>query len=570
MASKLPRNLVCPGPAGVVPMVRKLRAFAESVGFRLLAPLCVTVAAVLAVYALLSFRSTQDHHLELFRDNARGYGDLIRRATHDGMLLNQLDQVQAAFERVAHGTDIAAVRCYDKTGVIVLSADRAEIGQHIGLESTTCRSCHGDGRIRSAAVMERSGLAHMTDAPDVLRHLVVIPNEQSCAAAACHYHPADRKVLGVLDVEMSMARLDAAIETAQGQLVWTTVILLIVIGVVAAVFVQRVVHRPVFQLREGTRRIARGDLDTRIDVRGGHELAQLAGAFNHMVEDLRAARRAVTEWSQKLEEKVVEKTEELRKAQHQVLHMEKMASLGKLSASVAHELNNPLAGMLTYARLVKREIREQPLAEEIRQELERYLNLVEQECRRCGEIVKNLLIFARRTGMKASSVNVNEIVQRSLMLVRHHLEMRGVKLESQLLDGDSEIVADADQLQQALLALLVNAVEAMDPAAGREGVLTVKMRGCRDEVRIDISDTGVGIAPELLPRIFEPFYSTKQKESGVGLGLAVVYGIVHRHGGAIEVESRPGVGTTFHLRLPRHPHMVEDAMLEAVAPPNPT
>ena len=531
--------------------MRKLRAFAESIGFRLLVPLCITVGVVLLIHASFSFRSTQEHFLRFVRADARRCGDLIERATHDGMLLNRLDEVQATFQRLADGSDIAAVRCYNKDGQIVLSASQEEIGRRIDLDSETCQSCHAKGEAKVAAVLERSGLATMTDGPDVLRHLEVIQNEPSCSTAACHYHPPDRKVLGVLDVEMSMAPLDAAIRTAQGQLVWTTISLLLIIGIVAALFFQRVVHHPVSQLHEGTQRIARGDLDTRIDVRGDHELAHLARAFNGMVEDLGAARRTVTEWSQRLEEKVVEKTEELRKAQHQVLHMEKMASLGKLSASVAHELYNPLAGMLTYARLVKREIREQPLDGAVREELERYLGVVEQECRRCGEIVKNLLVFSRRGETKMARVDLNQVVEHSLMLVRHHLQIRGVQLRTEFLNGDSDIVADGDQLQQALLALFVNAVEAMDPAAESARELSVRLRSNVQEVRIEVADTGVGIPPEALAHIFEPFFSTKQKESGVGLGLAVVYGIVHRHGGSIDVESKPGRGTTFRVVLPR-------------------
>ena len=357
---------------------------------------------------------------------------------------------------------------------------------------------------------------------------------------------------------MSLAPFDATIAAAQIQLVWTTVILILIIAVIAAIVVQQVVHRPVKQLREGTQRIARGDLDTWIEVRGKHELAELGHAFNGMVDELRTAREAVTNWSQKLEEKVVEKTQELQRAQHQVLHMEKMASLGKLSASVAHELNNPLAGMLTYARLVKREVHEQPLQPEVQGELDRYLTLVEQECSRCGEIVKNLLVFARRSGTEMSPIDLNDIVERSLMLVRHHLKIRGVSLQCQLLNENSVIVADADQLQQALLALFVNAVEAMSTVPEGEGELSVRLHGDPQGVRIDISDTGAGIPREALPHIFEPFYSTKHEESGVGLGLAVVYGIVHRHGGTIEVESEVGRGTAFHVRLPRAPKARDD------------
>ncbi len=536
--------------------MRKLGAFVQSIGFRLLAPLCLTVAIVLGIHAVLSFRSTQDHFLRFVRADARRCGDLIERATHDGMLLNRLDQVQSTFERLVDGSDIAAVRCYNKEGVIVLSANRDEIGRKVDLKSDTCRTCHVDDKLNAPSVLERSSLIP-AGGSNVLHQLKVIPNESRCATAACHYHPADRKVLGVLDVAMSMAPLDATLQGAQGQLVWTTVVLLAVIGVVAALFIQRIVYRPVAQLRAGTQRIARGDLDTRIDARGRHELAQLAQAFNAMAADLGRARRNLTDWSRRLEEKVAEKTEELRRAQHHVLHMEKMASLGKLSASVAHELNNPLAGVFTYARLVKREIGRQPLTPEVREELDRYLSVMESECRRCGEIVKNLLIFARRTGTNMAPANLNEIVEHSLMVVRHHLEIRGVRLRVELLRDAPEVVADRDQLEQALLALFINAVEAMDarPEGTRE--LTVELRVHAEQVCIEVTDTGVGISRDALPRIFEPFFSTKQKESGVGLGLAVVYGIVHRHGGAIDVESEPGRGTTFRIGLPRGGRLAE-------------
>jgi two-component system NtrC family sensor kinase len=393
-------------------------------------------------------------------------------------------------------------------------------------------------------------LARFGEGPEVLRHLSVIENEPTCSTALCHAHPADQRVLGVLDLEMSMAPLEAAIRTAQKQFLWTTLILILIVGLVVAVFIRRVVQRPVLRLFEGTRRIADGDLDTRIEVGGRHELARLAEAFNQMAGDLGAARREITEWSQKLEEKVVEKTEELGRAQRQVLHMEKMASLGKLSATVAHELNNPISGVLAYARLVRREIEEQPMAADVREELTRYLKLVEKECSRCGAIVQNLLVFARRTGAEMAPIDLNEVVERSLMLVRHHLEISGVQLHSELLSGDSRIVADAGQLQQALVALLVNGVEAMKGIEGVEGKLTMRLHGGDDEVQIDVGDTGVGIPPEVLPQIFEPFFSTKETH-GVGLGLAVVYGIVQRHGGRIEVESKVGQGTVFHLRLPR-------------------
>lgn len=534
-------------------MANKLRSIVQSLGFRLLFPLFLTIVAVLTIHATLSFHATKEDLLGFVRADVNRSSGLIKRATHDGMLLNRKDEVQATIERLTEEPEIAAVRVYDKGGTIVMSARLEEIGQRINIASETCRSCHEEeARTKENALLERSSLTRVGGGPEVLRHLSIIENRPSCAAAECHGSPADEPVLGVLDLEMSLAPLDAAIHKARIQFFWTTLILVCIVGVVAAMFVKYLVTVPVSRLYEGTQRIADGDLDTRIRVRGHHELACLADAFNRMAEDLSHSRRQVVEWSQKLEEKVVEKTKELSRAQRQVMHMEKMASLGKLSATVAHELNNPIGGVLTYARLVRRELEKQPLEVDLRDELSRYLSLVEKECIRCGEIVQNLLVFARCSGAAFAPADINEIVDRSLMLVRHHFEISGVQVHCEPLEGDSHILADAGQLQQALVALLVNADEAMKELDGDEKDLTVRLRGSADEVQIDIADTGVGIPPEVLPQIFEPFFSTKETENRVGLGLAVVYGIVRRHGGQIDVESTVGQGTVFRLRLPRH------------------
>jgi len=527
-------------------MVARLKSFLPSLGVRLLVPLFLSVGAVLTVHAVVSFRSTKEHFLSLVGGEAHRSSGLIRRATHDGMLLNRLDDVQATIERMAEGPEVAVIRVYSREGTIVLSSDREEIGRQVPLGATPCAGCHGADDLQTPPALEAAEVTSVGQ-EEVLRQLSVIENEPGCSVGACHAADAGQQVLGVLDVEMSMLPLEAALDAARSQLLWTTLLLLAVVAAVAAVIFRRFIRHPIARLQEGARRIASGDLSTRIQVEGGHELAHLADDFNRMAQDLDRAQRAVDEWSQTLEDKVESRTEELRRAQHQVQHMEKMASLGKLSATVAHELNNPISGILTYARLVERELDEQPLDEELREKLGRYLGLVQQESTRCGSIVRNLLLFARRDRGEMSAVDLNEIVDRSLMLVRHHMEMTSVTLRAGRLEGDPTLFADGGELQQMLVALFVNALEAMPEG----GELRVDLEGDAHEVRVEVGDTGTGIPEDALPSIFEPFFSTKTKESGVGLGLAVVYGIVHRHRGRISVESTVGKGTTFHLALPR-------------------
>ena len=539
-------------------MSPRVRSSFSSLELRLFVPLAATLCVVLLVHAVVGFRATKSQFSRLVSAEVERSSALIKGATHDGMLLNQLDQLQLTLERLAEAPEVASVRVYNTGGKIVLSSRPEERGKMLSVRSETCLACHCDLGEGTALGDEHRLVSLDEGGQQVQRRVTVIRNEQGCSAAECHNHSGAQTVLGVLDVGMSMEPFGSVIRASQRGLAWTTLLLMLVSGGVSALFIRRVIHRPVQRLEAGTRRIAAGDLDTPIEVRGDDEMARLASAFNSMMDDLRTARAEITLWSHTLEEKVESKSRDLKLAERQVLHMETMASLGKLSATVAHELNNPLSGVLTYARLIRRELNQQALDPAVHAELDKYLGLVDRECSRCGAIVHNLLAFARRRGAQMAPVDLNGVVERSLMLVRHHTEMRNIRLVSLPLEGDATITADAGQIQQALLALLMNAIEAMPNAEGAEHALTVRLGAEADGVLIEVCDTGVGIAEDALPHIFEPFFSTKGGESGVGLGLAVVYGIVNRHGGSVEVVSEVGRGTTFKLRLPRTPEPGED------------
>jgi two-component system NtrC family sensor kinase len=314
----------------------------------------------------------------------------------------------------------------------------------------------------------------------------------------------------------------------------------------------------------GAKRIAAGEYGTQIPVAGHNEVTVLAGTFNAMSLELRRAHDELTGWSARLEQRLQEKTAELGSTQRQVAHMDKMASLGRLAATVAHELNNPLAGILTSARLVERTIQEGGENVPQRGELTRCLGLIQKEAARSGAIVKNLLTFARRSGVSLTANPLNPVLERSVLLVSHHAQMAGVRLELLLLEGDDVLVCDPDQLEQAVVALLVNAIEATQGG----GKITLAARAQGETLLLSVTDTGSGIPETLLPHIFEPFFTSKEggTEGSVGLGLAVVYGIVQRHGGRIEVDSAVGQGTTFRITLPRRP-VAAPAAVEGPAAP---
>jgi two-component system NtrC family sensor kinase len=387
-----------------------------------------------------------------------------------------------------------------------------------------------------------------------------IENSPECYNAACHAHPPDQSVLGVLDVTMSMAEPDHHLATVKRQTVIAAVLVAVLASLFSAAFIFRVVRRPIKQLIIGTELVAAGDLSTEITIDRRNEIGQLAGAFNTMTRDLARAQIELQEWSNGLETKLQEKTAELSQTQRQVAHMDKMASLGKLAASVAHELNNPLAGILNYAKLVDRTLRESDTSIPDREHLERYLSLIQKEASRSGNIVRNLLIFARPVGAEFANHSINAIVESAVMLLKHHLAISEIRLETQPLDGDDQLRCDADQLQQALVALLVNAVEAMPNG----GTLRVSAERADGSVMLSIVDTGIGIPKEVMPHILEPFFSSKEQEGAVGLGLSVAYGIVQHHQGHIEVDSEVGRGTTFRIILPLHPPTKKNPTVDAL------
>jgi len=536
-------------------LVETVTSVLSSLTVQLFGLLFGVIAVAFGVYALISVATIGENCQRTIHDCVERFSDLIQRSTHYGMLLNRKEDVHEIIRAIAAEPGVEGVRVYDKQGVIIFSARPSDIGHQVDLQAEACVSCHdSDTPLVSVPVDSRARIFQGPTGDRVLGLINPIENSPECYNAACHAHSPDQNVLGVLDITMSMAQADRRLATVKRQTMVAAGVITLLAGLLSAAFILWMVRRPVQQLIAGTQQVANGNLDTEIAVHNRNEVGQLAVAFNSMTRDLRSARQELTAWSDRLEAGLQEKTEELSRTQRQVAHMDKMASLGKLAATVAHELNNPLAGILNYAKLVERKLAElSPIPKG--EELGRYLSLIQKEASRTGTIVRGLLAFARPSGAAMTQHSLNSVIERSVMLVNHHIEMADIKLDVEPIDGDDQVLCDGDQLQQAIVALLVNAVEAMPNG----GTLRISGRSSDHSVQFSVADSGLGIPEHAILHIFEPFFSSKEQGTGVGLGLAVVYGIVRHHSGEIEVDSAVDRGTTFTVTLPRDPARNDNA-----------
>ncbi len=465
----------------------------------------------------------------------------------DGMQQNHRENIRKIILELGDAPSIQSIRIYDKTGRISYSANQPDVGAVVDLHSQACITCHSsDSPTPRNDTDNYMRIYESEKGYRVLGLITPIRNQRSCWDAQCHAHSPDQTVLGVLDVQLSLKDIDAQVSQGRRLMLGSALLTFFLLAGVTIVFVYQLVDRPVKAVIEGTKSLAAGNLEHHVPVEREDELGELAHAFNTMAGELKHAKSELVDWSNTLEEKVEKKTAELNTIQSQILHMEKMASLGKLSSMIAHELNNPLAGILTYARLTEKRLAARNFEETKLIAMQNDVKLIAEEARRCGDIVKNLLFFARGHSTQYKQAELNDIILKSLRLVQHNLDLHEITMDIHLPSPPLIATCDQNQIQQAVLAIILNAIEAM-PEGGK---LRVVLGGVGESALIKIADTGIGITEEDQKRIFEPFFTTKEEGHGTGLGLSIAYGIVRAHNGTIDVESAPGRGASFTIRIP--------------------
>ncbi len=536
------------------------RDVTHSVSGKLLILLSITLVVTFAFLGYLQIRLHRQHLEAQTLGAAERIGDVIKRSTSSYMMRNDRNGLYDMMSTMADEPGVVRLRIFNKEGRISFSTEPQEVETYVDKRAEACYGCHAQAQpLARLNRPDRFRIYKAKDGSRVLAIITPIENQPACSNAACHAHPASQQILGVLDTNLSLATADAALADSSRKMVIYTAGAVVVIALLSFIVVWRLVQVRMKLLKRGTEKLRRGELGYQINIDSKDEIGDVANSFNKMSSELLEAREEITAWTHTLEERVEQKTRELRRAHEQMLQAERMVTIGKMAAVVAHEINNPLAGILTYAKLIKRWIERGIEGPEKKKEVNESLDLIATESRRCGELVKNLLTFSRTSPISLDKADINSVVQRCVKLVEHRAELGSIQIH---VDTDMvlpPVYCDAAQIEQVLLALVMNAIDAMP----RGGNLWLRSKFLGAEVELTVRDDGMGIPHDVLPKLFEPFTTTKEVGKGVGLGLAISKGIVDRHSGKINVESELGKGTTFRIVLPIDARVSEAAAVAA-------
>jgi two-component system NtrC family sensor kinase len=494
------------------------------ISYKLIVAVGSVALIIIGIFAYGILNAHQQQLISEVRRSAHQLSETVKNSTRYDMLLNQRESVHRIITTIGKQDGIKKVRIFNKDGAIIFSTDPQDAGQMVDTKAEACYACHAANRpLERLPISERTRIFRLPGSGRIFGIINPIYNEPSCWQSDCHAHQPAQKVLGVLDISMSLDEVDRDMQSSQRRLLLLGIVAIAAVSAMIYLLVNRIVLKPVSEIVAATHKVAAGDLQYTIALPKRDEIGMLAQSFNAM-------------------------TQKLSEAQRQVYQSQKLAAVGQLAAGVAHEINNPLTGVLSYSSFLLKRAADTP---EFKEDLE----VIVRETQRCRGIVKGLLDFARQSPPEKRASDINEIVERAIRIVHTQLAAHRVELQKTLRADLPVVHTDANQIQQVIVNLLLNANDAIGEEGGtitlttsvntHDGATQAPAR----HVEITVSDTGCGIPTANLQRIFDPFFSTKGPK-GTGLGLAVAWGIIEKHNGRIEVESTTGKGTTFRILLP--------------------
>jgi two-component system NtrC family sensor kinase len=413
----------------------------KKIGFRLIFAVALTSLVTIGVFAYFNVKSQSNSLTSEVERHANQLAETVISSTRYDMMLNQRDRIQQTINSIGTQPQIRDVRIINKIGEIIYSSDSTNINKMVDKRAESCYACHAEDKpLEQISITERTRIFRVhPDSNRVIGIISPIYNEKSCWQADCHAHPQNQKVLGVLDVSISLAEVDKRIVLSEWEIVFFAIIAIISVGLLIGFFVRRWVSLPVNDLLGGTQQVSAGNLNYTIKDLGNNEIGKLGQSFNNM-------------------------TKKLSEARMQLFQSDKMASLGRLAAGVAHEINNPLTGVLTYSSFLLKRTKDNP-------EFQEDLKVIVRETLRSREIVKSLLDFSRQSVPKKNSADINDIIDKAIGVIDNQLSLNKVKIIKQTEPDLPNLIVDANQMQQVFINLFVNASDAM----GKDGgTITVK------------------------------------------------------------------------------------------------
>jgi two-component system NtrC family sensor kinase len=484
---------------------------------------------------------------------------VIDQSIRSSMISEDHAELTLAINEVLEVPGISAIRIYN---------NRGEIRHHTQDESSNargndpmlpCSHCHT--KVDPAQWGMPATCVYNVAVEDGRNMIVLSPilSAPSCGSISCHQTASADEILGFMEIELPLTELDTALNKVLYEYFSIVVLFLILLVATLLFFVQRRINYPLKRIVAASRAVTAGNLSVRVNVQPNDliDIHQVGLALNTMLESINESSRELHQWSNELENKVRSKSEDIARTQNEIYQIERLASLGRLSSSVAHEINNPLAGVLTYAKLISRILQNKELTEEKRIAVLNHLDMIQKETTRCGNIVKGLLNFSRDGSQKFDEIHVNEVLHETEQLIRHRFQISDIQLACDFSASRDLIRANGNQIIQACLAVLTNALEAVRP--GADSLVTYRSYNPdMHHIIIEIKDNGIGISEADQEHIFEPFFSSKKEMSGIGLGLAVTYGILEQHQAKVSVDSSLGVGTSIKFKFKLSSGRLED------------
>lgn len=505
--------------------------------------LLIVILSFIFWYATLKKQQTDVMSIALKYGGS--FVDFAKGSTYHSKFAHKGEETKRVLANLGRPEGVQSVRIFDHSGKVLFCSHNRTVGTLIDKSTVACAGCHSEPEKSGELLPEFKtwNVFKNEEGATSLRIVSAVTNEKGCSTAACHAHPENKEILGFIEANLSLALLDEALFKQGLALTAYVVVFVLAVSLFLGIINYKIVTNPLQELAKGMERVAGGDLDHLVKLNSIDEIGVLANTFNSMIHDIKAAKEQRERWTQTLEEEVAKKTEEIKRTQAGLVQTEKLASLGRMAAGVAHEINNPLTGVVTFAHLMKK--RFEPGSDDAED-----VDVIIEQAERCAKIIKNLLTFARATPSEKGQIVVNNIIKKTMGLVKNQEKFHNVKFHLNLDDEPFVTHGDGTQFQQICLNMFLNAADAMN----LRGDITVTSHKVEEEgkpfVEVIFSDTGGGIKEEDLPKLFEPFFTTKPVDKGTGLGLSITHGIVKHLGGNIRVESTIGKGTSFFVRLP--------------------